>query len=134
MFTRLINDCKGHVNIIKLAGISIDYLEDETFEAKLIMEYCSKGDLHNHITNLRKLGLIPLGAKLSLCRQIGEGICFLHSRNIVHCDLKPANILISEDNSVRIIDFGISKGLDITKITSKMGISPRWSPYEFIVD
>ena len=45
MFTRLINDSKGHINIIKLAGLSIDYLEDETFEAKIIMEYCSKGDL-----------------------------------------------------------------------------------------
>lgn len=42
--------------------------------------------------------------------------------------------MMTEDEDCRIIDFGIAKGLESTKLTDKIGISYRWSPYEFHVD
>ena len=50
--------------------------------------------------------------------QIISGIGYLHQNRIVHSDIKPGNILISDDNQkVKLIDLGISKSLDRTKAT-----------------
>lgn len=46
-----------------------------------------------------------------LC-EITEGLEYLHSRDIVHGDLRGANVLISEDGVARLSDFGLSKFLE----------------------
>lgn len=50
--------------------------------------------------------------KLKIIKDIISGIDYLHSKNIIHLDLKPANIMLDEKNTKAvIIDFGISKFL-----------------------
>ena len=44
-----------------------------------------------------------------LIRKILEALNHLHAINIVHRDLKPDNIMISKDNELKLIDFGLSK-------------------------
>jgi serine/threonine protein kinase/tetratricopeptide (TPR) repeat protein len=56
----------------------------------------------------RLRGLTFIDAVLTLVRQIAEGLRFAHSEGIVHSDLKPANVLIDEDGSPQLIDFGIA--------------------------
>lgn len=50
-------------------------------------------------------------------RQICEGIDFLHSRNVLHLDLKPENVLClsRQGNRIKIIDFGMARRYDPTK-------------------
>jgi len=55
---------------------------------------------------------------LSLARQIALGLADIHSRGIVHRDIKSQNIMVTPDRTAKIIDFGIAKSSDHTTITA----------------
>jgi len=50
----------------------------------------------------------PRGAARVLCK-VAEAIAYAHDRGVVHCDIKPGNILVAGNNDVRVSDFGLSK-------------------------
>ena len=63
--------------------------------------------------------------------QIGEGLEEAHRQGIVHRDIKPGNIMISEQNKIKIVDFGLAKlrdSLHITKPGKAMGTAAYMSP------
>ena len=82
----------------------------ETFETDkymlIIMEYISGGNLQNFVKKRRKL--CEKTAKI-LYRQIIQGIKYIHSKGIVHRDIKLENILLDLNNIVKICDFGVGK-------------------------
>lgn len=41
--------------------------------------------------------------------QIGQALAYVHGKGLIHCDLKPANILVDDQNNVRVVDFGQSR-------------------------
>jgi TolB-like protein/predicted Ser/Thr protein kinase len=51
--------------------------------------------------------------RLKLVRAVAEAVEYAHSHSIIHRDLKPSNILVKSDGSVRLLDFGIAKQLDV---------------------
>lgn len=53
-------------------------------------------------------GLTFVDAVLTILRQVADGLRFAHSEGIIHSDLKPANVLIADDGSPQLIDFGIA--------------------------
>ncbi|XP_059143880.1 mitogen-activated protein kinase kinase kinase 2-like [Physella acuta] len=60
-------------------------------------------------------------------RQILEGLAFLHEHNIIHRDVKGANVLMEDESHVRLTDFGISKILQDVSSTSTSGVgTERW--------
>lgn len=90
-----------HPNVVKLY---------ETFESEkhilFSMEMCAGGDLLNYVRKRRKLKE-PV-AKI-LFKQIIEAIGYIHTRNIVHRDIKLDNILLDGKGNVKIGDFGVSR-------------------------
>ena len=73
----------------------------------IIMEYCSKGTLENHIkTNLSNEKIWKYFS------QVCGSIMYLHNNNIIHRDLKTANILVDSHDNIKLIDFGVSKILN----------------------
>ena len=61
--------------------------------------------------------------------QLSYGIYYLHKNNIIHRDLKTANIFLEKDNRIKIGDFGISKILDNTNLTdTQIGTPLYFSP------
>ena len=63
-------------------------------------------------------GPLPIKEAIPLFVQIAEGLEAAHEKGIVHRDLKPANIKITEDEKIKILDFGIAKAMEAVAQTS----------------
>ena len=68
----------------------------------LVMTYCSAGSLE------KKIGQITEQKAWKILHDVASGLAYLHSNNIIHQDIKPANILQDDMGNYVIIDFGIS--------------------------
>lgn len=69
------------------------------------MEYVQGGTLRQRLKTRR----LPLGELLDLAQQIAEGLAALHAAGIVHGDLKPENVLLTEQGGVKLADFGLAR-------------------------
>jgi TolB-like protein/tRNA A-37 threonylcarbamoyl transferase component Bud32 len=62
-------------------------------------------------------GALPVNEALDVAIQMGRGLAKAHGNGIVHRDVKPGNVLLSEDGQVKIVDFGLAKLGSQTKLT-----------------
>jgi serine/threonine protein kinase len=92
----------------------------------LVMECCNGGTLQDLLDHLSKNseGTTSMAFKLESTRyyglQILEGLAYLHdSCQVVHCDLKPTNVLLTETGCVKLADFGCAFDLQAIKDVSK---------------
>jgi serine/threonine-protein kinase len=86
---------------------TIHGLEQEGSRRALVMELVPGPTLGERIAR----SAVPLEEALPLARQIAEALEYAHERGIVHRDLKPANVKLTEDGSVKVLDFGLAKAL-----------------------
>jgi serine/threonine protein kinase/tetratricopeptide (TPR) repeat protein len=98
----------NHPNICTV--YEIDEREGQPFIA---MEYIEGQSLKGIIAS----GPLKLGEAQNIAVQIAEGLHEAHRRNIVHRDIKPANIMITHAGRVKIMDFGLAKSPDRSKLT-----------------
>ena len=93
-------------------------LEETDGSQALIMELVEGEDLSQRIAR----GAIPLDEALPIAKQIAEALEAAHEQGIIHRDLKPANIKVRSDGTVKVLDFGLAKGME-----SPAGSSPSAS-------
>ena len=100
-----------HPNVVKIyaGGVTAD-------SAYIAMEYFPGGDLRKRID-----AGVPEGKALEYFRGIAKGLSAAHEVGIVHRDIKPANILLRNDGSLAIADFGISKSLGASTAITVVG-------------
>jgi hypothetical protein len=67
-----------------------------------IMEYLDGGSLADRLRD----GPLPAAEAVRLCREVAEALVYIHGKAILHCDLKPANVLLDERGQARVADFG----------------------------
>ncbi|KAJ1536470.1 hypothetical protein HK096_010520 [Nowakowskiella sp. JEL0078] len=96
----MLSDLK-HENIVRYLGFEV---KDHMFN--VFLEYVDGGSI---ASCLAKFGRFEEDFTISLTFQILHGLEYLHSRKIIHRDIKGANILIDTDGVAKISDFGISK-------------------------
>ena len=72
----------------------------------IVMEYLSGTDLR---TMLERRAVMTLERQISIAAQICRGLAYSHGKDIIHRDVKPANIRVLENGRVKIMDFGIAR-------------------------
>ncbi|KAK7382746.1 hypothetical protein VNO80_01798 [Phaseolus coccineus] len=106
-----------HKNLVRLIG----YCEAEK-ERLLVYEYMSNGTLASLIFNKVKPGW---KLRLEIAFGVARGLAYLHEEcitQIIHCDIKPQNILLDEYHNARISDFGLAKLLKMNQSRTNTAI------------
>lgn len=92
-----------HPNIISIIGVS------SKPKLLLMTEYAEKGSLFEYLHRRNIDKSLSISTKLNIIIEICKGLAYLEYKSIVHRDIKSHNILITNDNSIKICDFGLSK-------------------------
>ena len=99
----------SHPNIVEMYDVG----EDNGIYY-IVMEYIEGVTLKQLI---KKRGALTLSEAIDIMLQITDGISQAHDSYIIHRDLKPQNIMIKEDGTIKITDFGIAMALNSTQLT-----------------
>jgi serine/threonine protein kinase len=91
-----------------------------------VMEYCENGSLADKI----KIKPLELKEALRYTLSVSKALKFVHSKNIVHHDIKPSNILITNNGDAKLADFGVANTKGFTKLYTPPVIS-TFDNYEF---
>ena len=115
----------NHPHIVHIIDIF-----DENETAYYVMDYMPGGSLSDKV---KKEGRFSEVAAEKMVRQISSALEYIHTKNMVHLDVKPANILLNVSGEAILIDFGISKHYDSTgeqTSSTPVGISKGFAPLE----
>jgi serine/threonine-protein kinase len=78
----------------------------ENKDPYLVLEYVDGESLNRILSRERKL---PVGRALKLAEEIADALDYAHAQGVIHRDIKPGNILMTQDGHAKIADFGIAK-------------------------
>src|SRR6201997_1715605 len=92
----------------------IDYGEDDS-RPYIVFEYVEGETLKERI---RRNGRLPLPEAVAYAIEIARALGTAHARHIVHRDVKPQNVLIDDEGSAKVTDFGIARTLDEAGLTA----------------
>ena len=126
-----IESVKQEANILKVLNCKyIVKFHDSFLESKtlnIVMEYCNGGDLSKYLKQkkgklLKENEIWPIFLKIAL------GIYYLHSKKIIHRDLKSLNIFLNSDNSIKLGDLGVAKVMSNSFAETYVGTPYYLSP------
>ena len=94
----------SHPNIVNIYDVGYD--ENVHY---IVMEYVRGETLKEYI---EKHGHLPINTSIQITFDIGEALENSHKNGIVHCDIKPHNILVTETGRIKVADFGIARAIN----------------------
>jgi len=97
-----------HPNIVQLMGICI-----ENNEVYIVTEFVSGGSLRKRLKNQDYALDWPI--KVHIAKNLAMAMTYLHSRNIIHRDLKSHNLLVGDNWKIKVCDFGLARKADAPK-------------------
>eukprot|EP00019_Armaparvus_languidus_P005926 CAMPEP_0168603510 /NCGR_PEP_ID=MMETSP0420-20121227/14770_1 /TAXON_ID=498008 /ORGANISM="Pessonella sp." /LENGTH=560 /DNA_ID=CAMNT_0008642501 /DNA_START=17 /DNA_END=1696 /DNA_ORIENTATION=- len=118
-----------HPNVVLFYGAYAN--NGKTEEPFIVLEYLSKGDLHDVVvdtfkkTNKRGFDYMRL---VLMALDMAKGLAYLHQLGIIHRDIKTSNFLVADDDTVKMIDFGVSRVLSTSVIMTTVGTPTFMAP------
>src|SRR5256885_3784063 len=116
-----------HPNIGVIHGME----ESEDGQLFIVMAYYEGETLSQKVSR----GVVSVRDSLDYAIQIAKGLSAAHARSIVHRDVKPSNIIITTDNTAKIVDFGLARVVATTSATqsvSNTGTLPYMAPEQIL--
>jgi len=114
-----------HPNIVQVFDSGLDERRDQHY---IVMEYI---DGQSCAEILRERGWLPVEEALPIILGSCAGLDYAHRKGVVHRDVKPGNLLVATDHSIKLADFGIAKATEqssITQIGSVLGTAAYLAP------
>lgn len=106
-----------HPNVLNVIGI---FMSSKNIPPCILLEYCPMNLLdaiENNVFSKEEL--------VKIIYQIAEAMKYIHFKKVIHRDLKPTNILIASDGTMKICDFGISKLMTVGEQTMTRGLGSQ---------
>jgi len=121
----------NHPNLVSLIEVLDDPTEDSLY---MVMEMCKKGVVMR-VGLEERADPYPDHVCRYWFRDLILGIEYLHAQGVVHRDIKPDNCLVTEDDVLKVVDFGVSEmfAKDSEMLTAKSAGSPAFLPPELCV-
>ncbi|KAF5764523.1 putative protein kinase RLK-Pelle-SD-2b family [Helianthus annuus] len=120
-----------HVNLVRLCGFCA-----QGKNRLLVYDYMPNGSLNSHLFNEKEDNPLTWNARYQIALGIARGLVYLHDKCrdcIIHCDIKPENILLGANFCPKVADFGMSKivGRDFSRVLTTMRgtrgyLAPEW--------
>ncbi|XP_049539460.1 tyrosine kinase receptor Cad96Ca-like [Anopheles darlingi] len=139
---QVLKSLEPHINVVRLLGCCTE--KDPIF---VILEYVNMGKLQTFLRNSRvekhygnthgKSKILTSGDLTSFMFQVSRGMDFLTSRGIIHRDLAARNILITEDHTCKVADFGFARDIVTSKVYERKSegrLPIRWMATESLYD
>ncbi len=109
----------NHPNIAAIHGFE-EHESNGRSACFLVLEFVAGETLAVRL----KRGPMPVEETLHICRQIADALESAHDSGVIHRDLKPGNIMIRHDDSVKVLDFGLAKAITDDSSMSAPSNSP----------
>ncbi|MFF3865940.1 protein kinase [Micromonospora sp. NPDC001898] len=104
-----------HPGIVQVYDCGEDDLPDGGRADYLVMEFVEGQPLSRRI---EAAGQLDVAETMSIVAQAAQALHAAHLGGIVHRDVKPSNLLVQEDGTVVLVDFGVARSTNVTSITS----------------
>ncbi len=121
----------NHPGIVRIYTLSEDPLRHLLFYTMEYLQGRTLEDIFESNIRVNNIPLLPIEKSITIFEQVFEILRYAHNQGVVHRDLKPSNIIILEDGTVKILDFGIAKSIQehpTTKHTKGIGTPYYMSP------
>lgn len=106
LLARFYREVRSTANLQHKNIVTVYALDDFDGLPYMVMEYLEGQSIAQLIAARQSLSIIE---KIGLICQVCEGLQYAHERNVIHRDVKPANILVLKDGVAKIVDFGIAR-------------------------
>ena len=114
--TRFLREAKLAARLSHPNVVSVFDTGEDGGRPFIVME-CVDGE--NVAEILRRRGRLPVDEALALARQAAAGLTHAHAAGLVHRDVKPQNLLVAADGTLKVADFGIARAAELTALTEQ---------------
>jgi serine/threonine-protein kinase len=127
MRPRFYREAKAAAKLQHRNIVTVFEFAEENNQPHIVMEFLRGTPLS---TRMEEQPPLTLDDKLDIVAQLCNGLGYAHSQGVVHRDVKPANVFLLEDGTVKLLDFGIAKlaTSNLTRQGDVVGSAPYMSP------